>query len=163
MVNTGNASVDALAEMNISGNITPANWYKTILRDNGKPYLLAICILSEIVYWYRPVEVRDEHSGMVVGYRKKFREDMLQKSYSDFAEQFGESKRSVKAAIDRLEEIGVIWRVFMNRTLNNGIVVNNIMYVDLCIEALYAYTFEQPVISDGDGISTYQGTGGADR
>lgn len=158
MVNTGNASVDALAEINISGNVTPANWYKTILRDNGKPYLLAICILSEIVYWYRPVEVRDEHSGMVVGYRKKFREDMLQKSYSDFAEQFGESKRSVKAAIDRLEEIGVIRRVFMNRTLNNGIVVNNIMYVDLCIEALYAYTFEQPVISDGDGISTYQGT-----
>ena len=157
MVNTGNASVDALAEMNISGNITPANWYKTILRDNGKPYLLAICILSEIVYWYRPVEVRDEHSGMVVGYRKKFREDMLQKSYSDFAEQFGESKRSVKAAIDRLEEIGVIRRVFMNRTLNNGIVVNNIMYVDLCIEALYAYdklmTIIGRTIKDGDVIS----------
>ena len=36
-VNTGNVSVDALAEMNISGNVTPANWYKTILRDNGKP------------------------------------------------------------------------------------------------------------------------------
>ena len=30
IVNTGNASVDALAEMNISGNVTPVNWYKTI-------------------------------------------------------------------------------------------------------------------------------------
>ena len=78
IVNTGNASVDALAEMNISGNVTPVNWYKTILRENGKPYLLAICVLLEIVYWYRPVEVRDEHSGMTIGYRKKFREDLLQ-------------------------------------------------------------------------------------
>ena len=113
IANTGNAAVDALADMNISGNITPANWYKTILRDNGKPYLLAICILSEIVYWYRPVEVRDEHSGMIIGYRKKFREDMLQKSYNDLAEQFGESKRSVKAAFDRLEELGIIHRDFL--------------------------------------------------
>ena len=47
IVNTGNASVDALAEMSISGNVTPVNWYKTILRENGKPYLLAICVLSE--------------------------------------------------------------------------------------------------------------------
>ena len=89
IVNTGNASVDALAEMNISGNVTPVNWYKTILRENGKLYLLAICVLSEIVYWYRPVEIRDEHSGMTIGYRKKFREDLLQKTYNDFAEQFG--------------------------------------------------------------------------
>ncbi len=40
IVNTGNASVDALAEMSISGNVTPVNWYKTILRENGKPYLI---------------------------------------------------------------------------------------------------------------------------
>lgn len=54
IANTGNAAVDALADMNISGNITPANWYKTILRDNGKPYLLAICILSE----EKPINVK---------------------------------------------------------------------------------------------------------
>lgn len=126
IVNTGNASVDALAEMSISGNVTPVNWYKTILRENGKPYLLAICVLSEIVYWYRPVEVRDEHSGMTIGYRKKFREDLLQKTYNDFAEQFGESRRSVKAAFDRLEEIGVIRCEFRNIETNSGMVLNNV-------------------------------------
>ena len=36
IVNTGNASVDALAEMSISGNVTPVNWYKTILREKQK-------------------------------------------------------------------------------------------------------------------------------
>ena len=141
IVNTGNASVDALAEMNISGNVTPVNWYKTILRENGKPYLLAICVLSEIVYWYRPVEVRDEHSGMTIGYRKKFREDLLQKTYNDFAEQFGESRRSVKAAFDRLEEIGVIRREFRNVETNSGMVLNNVMYIDLCVDKLYTCTY----------------------
>lgn len=94
--------------------------------------------------------MRDEHSGMLKGYRKKFREDMLQKSYNDLAEQFGESKRSVKAAMDRLEEIGVIKKIFLNKTLNNGIVVNNVMYVDLCIEKLYEYTYSQPNQSGGE-------------
>ena len=60
ILNTGNSTVDAIGQMNITGNVTPPNWYKTILRDNGKPYLLAICILSEICYWYRPKEIRDE-------------------------------------------------------------------------------------------------------
>ena len=141
IVNTGNASVDALAEMSISGNVTPVNWYKTILRENGKPYLLAICVLSEIVYWYRPVEVRDEHSGMTIGYRRKFREDLLQKTYNDFAEQFGESRRSVKAAFDRLEEIGVIRREFRNIETNSGMVLNNVMYIDLCVDRLYTCTY----------------------
>ena len=51
VIDTGNETVDSMGQLNLTGNIIPANWYKTILRDNGKPYLLAICILSEICYW----------------------------------------------------------------------------------------------------------------
>lgn len=40
-------------EQNITGNIIPTIWYRTVLKENGKPYLLAIAILSDIVYWYR--------------------------------------------------------------------------------------------------------------
>lgn len=159
IVNTGNYSVDAIADMNISGNVTPINWYKTILRENGKPYLLAICILSEIVYWYRPVEVRDERSGMCCGYRTRFKDDMLRKSYSDMAEQFGESKRSVKAAMDRLACLGIINREFRTVTLSNGTILNNVMYIDLCIEKLYEYTYTIPdniVSPDDEGISWNQ-------
>nr|WP_232204056.1 hypothetical protein [Atopobium sp. oral taxon 810] len=39
-------------------------------------------ILADIVYWYRVTEVRDEQSGEVVGMRKKFRADMLQRNTS---------------------------------------------------------------------------------
>lgn len=87
------------------------------------------------------MEVRDEHSGMTIGYRKKFREDLLQKTYNDFAEQFGESRRSVKAAFDRLEEIGVIRREFRNIETNSGMILNNVMYIDLCVDRLYTCTY----------------------
>ena len=87
------------------------------------------------------MEVRDEHSGMTIGYRKKFREDLLQKTYNDFAEQFGESRRSVKAAFDTLEEIGVIRREFRNIETNSGMVLNNVMYIDLCVDRLYTCTY----------------------
>ena len=56
---SGSAAVDAMGRIEISGNIIPQKWYRVILRDNGKPDLLAIILLSDIVYWYRPVEVRD--------------------------------------------------------------------------------------------------------
>ena len=95
-LSSGNPIVDEMAEINISGNIIPQTWYGTILRPNGKPYLLAIVILSDIVYWYRPTEMRDEQSGRLVGWKKKFKADLLQKSYQQYADLFGESKRSVE-------------------------------------------------------------------
>ena len=57
------------------------------------------------------------------------------------AEQFGESRRSVKAAFDRLEEIGVIRREFRNIETNSGMVLNNVMYIDLCVDRLYTCTY----------------------
>ena len=144
VINTGNKTVDAVGMMGFTGNIIPQNWYKTILRDNKKPYLLAICILSEICYWYRPSEVRDEDTGYVIEYKKRFKEDLLQKSYQKLAEQFGESKRSIKAAMDRLEELGVIRRVWRNKTFSNGASITNILYISLNEERLFELTFNKP-------------------
>lgn len=143
LINTGNETVDLMGQMNLTGNITPANWYKTILRDNGKPYLLAIAILSEICYWYRPSGVRDEQSGFVTHYKKKFAEDYLQKSYQQLAEQFGESKRSVKVAMDCLEKLGVIKRIWETRHTEFGGAINNVLYIDLVVDKLYELTFEE--------------------
>ena len=81
MISTGNSSVDAVGMMDLTGNMIPNNWYNHVLRDNGKPNYLAILLLSEIVYWYKPVEIRDDETGKTIGYRKKFKSDCLQKSY----------------------------------------------------------------------------------
>ena len=144
VIDTGDETVDYMGQINLSGNVIPPNWYKSILRENGKPYLLAIIILSEICYWYRPKEIRDEHTGYVVRYSKRFREDYLQKSYQQLADQFGETKRSVKAAMDCLEEIGVITRIWRNKTFSNGGSMTNILFIALNVDKLLELTYEKP-------------------
>ncbi len=127
---TGNEMVDQMATIQLTGNVVPQIWYKKIVRDNGKPHLLAIIILADIVYWYRPSEIRDPGSGQFMGFKKKFAGDLLQRSYQQFSDQFGESKRSVTDAIVRLEKLGIIERVF--RTINmNGTLFNNVLYLKL--------------------------------
>ena len=59
-------AVDAMDKIRITGNVIPQRWYREILRDNGKPYLLAVILLADIVYWYRPIEEKDKTSGYVV-------------------------------------------------------------------------------------------------
>ena len=47
---TGNKTVDQVGKINFIGNVIPHTWYKTILRENGKPNVNAIIILSDIVW-----------------------------------------------------------------------------------------------------------------
>ena len=70
-----------------------------------------------------------------------FDEGYTEEKITEVAEQFGESRRSVKAAFDRLEEIGVIRREFRNIETNSGMVLNNVMYIDLCVDRLYTCTY----------------------
>lgn len=153
---TGNQTVDELGQLNISGNITPQIWYRTILTEAGKPYYLAISILSDIVYWYRPTEVRDEASGHVIGWKKRFRDDLLQRNYEKFAEMYGESKKTIVRAIVTLENMGIIKRVFRTIELQGGIVLNNVLYIDLDVRALYAITYpdKADVDKSDDRVST---------
>ena len=141
---SGNTAVDAVGKISIKGNVIPNTWYKQITRENGKPYLLAISLLSDIVYWYRPVEVRDEASGNTVGWKKKFKDDLLQKSYQEYADFFGESKRSIKAALDCLEDMGIIKKIFRDYISENKNKIPNIMYIELNPSELERITFEIP-------------------
>ena len=171
---TGNAIVDENAKLNISGNVIPQMWYRTIVRESGKPNLTAIIILADIVYWYKPTELRDESSGQVVAVKKKFKADLLQRSYQQISEQFGISKKEATNAIIFLEKLGVVKRVF--RTVNiNGLVVNNVLYLELIVQKLRQLTYPQdshnfPLSFErerGDtkreDISPREGTGGEPR
>lgn len=139
---TGNAIVDENAKLNISGNVIPQMWYRTIVRESGKPNLTAIIILADIVYWYKPAELRDENTGQVVAVKKKFKADLLQRSYQQISEQFGISKKEATNAIIFLEKLGVVKRVF--RTVNiNGLVVNNVLYLELDVQRLRQLTYPE--------------------
>ena len=137
---TGNETVDAMTSIQFTGNVIPQIWYKQIVRDNGKPHLLAISILADIVYWYRPTEIRDPGTGSFLGFRKKFKGDLLQRSYQQFADMFGESKRTVTEAVVRLESLGVIKRIF--RTIDvGGMLYNNVLFIQLNPDKLYDITY----------------------
>lgn len=144
---TGNTIVDENAKLNISGNVIPQIWYRTIVRESGKPNLTAIIILADIVYWYKPTEVRDESTGQVIAVKKKFKADLLQRSYQQISEQFGISKKEATNAIIFLEKLGVVKRVF--RTVNmNGLVVNNVLYLELNVNRLWQLTYPESNCKD---------------
>jgi|GEM_PF-4877675 len=119
-----------------TGNITPISWYKNIRKD-GKRHLVdgtAIAILSDIMYWYRPTEVRDESTGRLKGYKQKFAADKLQKSYQSYAELLGVPKSEVKRAIDNLVRLNLITREFRNIKTKEGLSINNVMFLEPILE-----------------------------
>lgn len=109
-----------LSKINISGNIIPESWYHHIVKSHGRPDLVAITILSEIVYWYRP-----SSDGS-----KKYAEDLLQKSYSELEEKYGFTRKQVLSAFETLESLSLVAREFRNVKIR-GRIVPNIMYVYL--------------------------------
>ena len=111
-IQTDNKIVDQMAKINFSGNVIPEIWYQTIVNENGKVNLLAINILADVVYWYRPTEIRDEKTGNV-SYSKKFHDDeLLQRSYEQLCQKFNVSNKQAREALIVLEQLGVVKRVF---------------------------------------------------
>lgn len=140
---TGNAIVDEVSEMNFTGNIVPLTWFKTMTGETGKPMLLAINILSDVVYWYRAKEIRDEESGDLVKFEKRFKEDLLQRSYRQIEQRFGVTKKQARAALDYLCSIGVIRKHLRDEMTADGMPLHNNMYLELIPEKLKELTYPQ--------------------
>jgi hypothetical protein len=136
---SGNPTVIKLASVEITGNVVPLEWFNHIKRPNGKPYTDAIFLLSDIVYWYRPIEVRDELTGKLLGLRKKFKADKLQRDYNSFAEQYGYTKNQVRDALGHLEKVGLIDLDFRHITVN-GKKLGNVLFIGLNSDALMKIT-----------------------
>lgn len=136
---TGSKIVDAMANVNISGNIISPMWYRTVVKEDGKPHFLAIAILSDVVYWYKPRIVRDEVTGNVIKAVKRFAGDLLQRSSKALAEQFGVSKRQITEALRLLEQLKVINRYFrvIERKYGDEVVkIANVQYIELNVDVL---------------------------
>lgn len=158
---TGNRTCDAMAKLRLQGNIIPKIWHKTIVSEKtGKADLIAINILADIAYWYRPAEDRDELTGAVIGYRPKFAADLLQRSYDDLADHFGISKGQAKSAIVRLEQLGVIRRIFRKISVG-GILIPNVLFLELNVDRLSELTY--PNDDDTSAEKTAEETVSSDR
>lgn len=137
---TGSPTVDRMCRLQFTGNVIPSSWYHTIKKGTGKPNLNAIIILADIVYWYHPVEIRDEATGQLCGFKKKFQADILQRNYQQIAEQFGISKRDATNAIVELEKLGVVRRVFRTVSIK-GQLYSNVMFLNLDVDELIRLTY----------------------
>lgn len=121
-------------QYNFRGNIIPDEWYIKFTNGRGSPDLPLISILSEIVYWYRPKEIRDPITGQI-SYVPKFPEDIWQTSYAHFERKFGFNREKIRKVLVKLETMGIITRIFRNVTLR-GQEYNNRLFIDLHKDSL---------------------------
>lgn len=137
--------VEKIGQLHFDGNITPHCWYQSPLlqNDKGKPNLVAITLLADLVYWYRPTVVRDEVSGQEVGRRQKFSADKLQKNYEKWGAGFGLTKRQVEDAMAFLKAKGLV-------TVEVRVVVSeygtfpNCAFIEPVFDAIQEMTFPSP-------------------
>lgn len=142
---TGNQTVDLLATYHVQGDVIPPKCYKIIKKDSGKTDMLAVAILSNIIYWNRPTPVFNEQ-GEQIASKTKFNGRYLQKNYSDYEDMFDKTKREVKASFDVLEELGFIKRHFETITVA-GHKIPNVLYIELLSERL------GEILDDNDNVS----------
>ena len=154
-----NEKVREIGKMNITGNVVPMSWFEHLKYPSGKPHTPAIMILADIVYWYRPTELRDQRTGQVERIEQKFEADMLQKSYKEHMELFGYGRSQVKRAYDYLEDENLINREFRNINVK-GTPISNVMYVEPIPERLKEITYSH--INKGE-VTSMQGGGATDK
>ena len=140
--------VEAITKLNITGNVVPSSWWKSITFDNGKPDAVGVVVLSEIIYWYRAKEVRDETSGAIVGYNKRFHADKLQRSYQSLADKFGFTKRQVTDSLKRLQKSGIVTLEFRSITVN-GQQLSNVLFIEPVAEAVERITYPDELLQIG--------------
>lgn len=112
----------ALIGVSFKGDIIHPEWFSHIGRFRKprkgtspifKPDLLAIAIYANIVFWYRPFEIRTEDEK--TEYLKKYKGDYVQKSYKSYQDKWGVSREQVKSAVDLLVELNLVEREIRNR------------------------------------------------
>jgi len=140
-------TVDAISRLRLTGDIIPPTWYKTITRANGKPHLLAIVILANILYWYKSTPIRDEASGDIVRHERKFYGDKLQRSYDAIADQFGVSKAQATDACHHLEQMGLLTLEFRTVRTDGGLTLSNVLFIEPVVDAIAHISFQDTPLS----------------
>ena len=154
---TGSPIVDELIDYNPPSIAIPHAWFKTIANDKGKPNINAIIVLSEIVYWYRPSLIKDEMTGEFLGYKKRFKDDLLQKNRRGFEKTFGLTKDQTYTALKHLENLGVI-KNHLRHVETKTTTLNNVRYIELIPEKLKELTYpivqkRDPIVQKREGVA----------
>lgn len=135
-------SVEAMRNVTLFGSVIPLAWRSWIRRDNGRVYPVAKDLLAEIVYWHKPRPVEDK-KRQIIGWRRAFKADKLQKSYEDLANDLGYTKRQIADAAKWLESHYLVSLEF--RTVNiNGHKLGNVLFWNINVPLITAISFNAP-------------------
>lgn len=134
--------VDAISQIYFPPFI-PETWFSAIKYPGGKPYFLAMLILADLISWYKRTEVVNEETGLLTGYKKKFRDDMLQRSYNQIATKFTCSNREAKAAVDTLKALGLLRTEFRHFKS-----LSNVLYIEPIPQAILDLTHPSQQVSE---------------
>jgi len=129
--------VDAIERINLTGNVLPPMWFKHVKTEKGNPHLLAVMILAELIYWYRPDVKRDPDTLEIVEINKRFDGAKYRMRNTSYAQYLGVSHDQVYRAIHRLADLGYITQE-LDR--NEG----NVQYVEPVPERIEYITFVAP-------------------
>jgi hypothetical protein len=140
---TGSPIVDSIGRMNISGNMIPENWYHHVLSENGRVDLVALTILADIIYWYKPSANRDCH-GRIINMYKKFKSDMLQMYYIAWEKKYNISDRKLRRSVKNLVRLGIIRKDIRTEIRNDFRRESGIVYFEPVPEKIYEITFTLP-------------------
>jgi hypothetical protein len=110
-------AVAAIGALHFTGNLIPSSWYQQLKLPSGRPDLVGCTLLGEIVYQYRPQPVRDEVTGEILHYVKRFARDQFCAPVAYFTGKFGLTPDQVRQGLRRLETAGYITREYRTITV----------------------------------------------
>ncbi len=94
----------------------------------------------------------------MLGYRKRFQGDKLQRSYQAFAEQFGFGKRETADALKRLRDAGFITLDLRTVEMLDGVKCSNILFVGINPQAIAAITTPSSVSPESNSNNAISDT-----
>lgn len=127
--------VIAISEMDFRGHTICPEWLDIIVNESGRTDMLAVYLFSDFIYWHKPQIIRDEISGKIIAYKKRFKADLLQRDYKQMALLSRHTERQCRDSIVLLEKLGLIKREF--RTINvGGRIIPNTMFIRLMTDQI---------------------------
>lgn len=101
-------TLTTMDRLSFVGYTIPFAWRNHIVTPNGQPNLIAMNLLSEIIYWYQPDHLYDENTGEFLKLEKRFKGTCFCHFAQAFEENFGLTADEVSAGLALLASLGLI-------------------------------------------------------
>jgi DNA-binding transcriptional ArsR family regulator len=101
-------TLTTMDNLSLVGYTIPFAWRNHILTPHGKPHLVAMHLLADIIYWYQPDHLYDENTGEFLKLEKRFQGKRFCHFAEAFEENFGLTSEQVSEGLALLGSLGLI-------------------------------------------------------